>query len=519
MSKMIETWGGRIVVIVILAAGIFVFSQLPAAQDYRSGADEGTYYGYGRQILDHGFAGFANLAREFSATPAAAHPPNPLRLGTVLTSALALCIHDGYDSLSMISLLSFLLLLACGWRFLAHDFNRPLALVTVILLAVSPLQLAMARRALMDSLAATTAALSFFLLLRLLESATPRRVAAFVLMFTFAVLVKETALLLLPFYAAILLYPMLCERTFARLPQVAAALCLPPILAGLAYLGAYGMDAVIEILKLLPERSVYDAVWEQGPWYRYLFDYLMLSPLVLLLGVAGAGDALLHARDRRLLPWLGLAVYMLFVYAPLTKNVRYCLLLDVPIRLFAAAMVLALAYRLRARIRRHRAVQTWAEKMLTRWIHAAFQRYFIAAGIYDPISYNLLETNHSVPRMRLLETAPEAAPAAANSGALITARARVVAQPDATGLLALGYEYCAAGLPLECSWASREAVRLAPANARAFNNLCAAYNGLGDWSRAIEACREALRLDPTLALARNNLAWAESQAAKFSAMR
>jgi len=67
-------------------------------------------------------------------------------------------------------------------------------------------------------------------------------------------------------------------------------------------------------------------------------------------------------------------------------------------------------------------------------------------------------------------------------------------------------------MPLECSWASREAVRLAPTDARAHNNLCAAYNGLQDWPNAIAECTEALRLLPDFPLARNNLAWAQSQA-------
>ena len=57
-----------------------------------------------------------------------------------------------------------------------------------------------------------------------------------------------------------------------------------------------------------------------------------------------------------------------------------------------------------------------------------------------------------------------------------------------------------------CIESAREALKLKPDSAEAYNNIGAAYAGLNQWDQAIENEREALRLDPHLAIARNNLA-------------
>lgn len=59
--------------------------------------------------------------------------------------------------------------------------------------------------------------------------------------------------------------------------------------------------------------------------------------------------------------------------------------------------------------------------------------------------------------------------------------------------------------------AARDALRLRPQFAEAYNNIAAAYQSMGQWDEAIQAAREALRIRPDFQLAKNNLAWSESQ--------
>jgi tetratricopeptide (TPR) repeat protein len=54
-----------------------------------------------------------------------------------------------------------------------------------------------------------------------------------------------------------------------------------------------------------------------------------------------------------------------------------------------------------------------------------------------------------------------------------------------------------------------KAIELAPRYAVAYNNLCAAYNGLARWDEGIAACTKAIEFDPGLQLAINNLAHAQ----------
>jgi len=58
--------------------------------------------------------------------------------------------------------------------------------------------------------------------------------------------------------------------------------------------------------------------------------------------------------------------------------------------------------------------------------------------------------------------------------------------------------------------AAEDALRLSPNSALAHNNICAAWNSLREWDKAMNACELALALDPGFTLARNNLAWAKS---------
>jgi Flp pilus assembly protein TadD len=58
---------------------------------------------------------------------------------------------------------------------------------------------------------------------------------------------------------------------------------------------------------------------------------------------------------------------------------------------------------------------------------------------------------------------------------------------------------------------SREALKLRPDYAEAFNNMCAAENALGRFDAAIAACERAVGLKPDFPLARNNLAYARGK--------
>lgn len=65
--------------------------------------------------------------------------------------------------------------------------------------------------------------------------------------------------------------------------------------------------------------------------------------------------------------------------------------------------------------------------------------------------------------------------------------------------------------------AAGQALAIAPDNADAYNNICAANNGLERWDEAITACSKAIAIRPDYPLARNNLAWAQKRKAETAA--
>jgi protein O-mannosyl-transferase len=74
-----------------------------------------------------------------------------------------------------------------------------------------------------------------------------------------------------------------------------------------------------------------------------------------------------------------------------------------------------------------------------------------------------------------------------------------------------------AGRYRECIEAARQALKLRPDYAEAYNNIAAAQASMGQYNEAIKNALAALKINPDFQLARNNLAWAEGEQAKLNA--
>lgn len=78
-------------------------------------------------------------------------------------------------------------------------------------------------------------------------------------------------------------------------------------------------------------------------------------------------------------------------------------------------------------------------------------------------------------------------------------------------LIELSLNYYNEKMYVECILACKEAIKKQPKNAIAWNNICSAYNALGEWEKAINAGNQALRIDSKFELAKNNLNYAKQQ--------
>jgi tetratricopeptide (TPR) repeat protein len=93
------------------------------------------------------------------------------------------------------------------------------------------------------------------------------------------------------------------------------------------------------------------------------------------------------------------------------------------------------------------------------------------------------------------------------------------AAPSADDFVAQSLHWYRAGKYEECIAAAREALRIRPDYAEAWNNIGAAYNAMSQWNEGSTAVREAIRLKPDFELAKNNLRWAEGEQRKLSRSR
>jgi hypothetical protein len=133
-----------------------------------------------------------------------------------------------------------------------------------------------------------------------------------------------------------------------------------------------------------------------GPWFRYLADYLILSPLVFLLAAGFFFHRLASgARDDALSYFMLLAVFLLAAFGLFAKNIRYVMLADMPLRLFAVMMLVELC----GRFFPGKADRITAALVLALAVsdYIAFRGIFVEGGVYDPVSFHLLRALRFIP--------------------------------------------------------------------------------------------------------------------------
>jgi hypothetical protein len=138
----------------------------------------------------------------------------------------------------------------------------------------------------------------------------------------------------------------------------------------------------------------YATIYSQGPWSRYLIDFLLLSPLTTLLAI---GYYFTPGRERedRFLGGFTLILFVVFSLLSL-KNIRYVSFLDIPMRILAVLALTSLFH--------HPAVARVGERgaMVTTLLLAAydlsmFYAIFIGGGVYDPLTATLAQAERLIP--------------------------------------------------------------------------------------------------------------------------
>jgi len=379
--------------LVIVSAGIFL-RVWPSASFKDVGIDERNYATYVGKGVKYGLSNYGRVIDEFIASQvkqAQAVIP-ATRIGFIWPATLLARIGN-LDPLHALRLMShgsaILLLIATaivGYRF---GGVRQMLVVTA-LMAVAPLQIFLAQRALGDAYFALLAVLcAWFFFESLQAPQSSGWLVAYGFAFVLLVLTKENA----AFVCVALVGTWICffatgmgRSSFALLPVtfVAGALAVV-ILASL--LGGLGEWITFYRMYAKGFAGPYAVQFQDGAWYRYLVDFTLLSPCIVAFAFGRIFEVGKESRADFFWALLLGFSFVAMSAASYGMSLRYAAYWDFPLRWLAASQLL----RLPEKFPRIKSFFILAGLILILAAVDLFQywRYFIHAGIYDPVTFQL----------------------------------------------------------------------------------------------------------------------------------
>jgi 4-amino-4-deoxy-L-arabinose transferase-like glycosyltransferase len=388
-----------------LVLAVLVIQSSFSAATLDPASDDGYYLKYMQSVHEHGLGVLPKLFDDWNANRQHWIYPPPSRVGFIAVSALwAAMFGASLTALQYLSVASFLAGAVATYLFAARHFGQPRALFIGVLWLFSPLLMGLSRLALTDSFIALCMSLCAWLFLEIvLEPGSWRRRILFMAVFGFTVLVKELSVLLIGPFAAFVLVERFVRKEPLNLGVFALVFTLPGlVVAPLFVLAAGDVPKLLETTRIVlesPATNDYAIRYGSGPWFRYVVDFMCLSPCTTLLAIAFLGLLLVRVRngnyDRRLVFLALIAVCMIFEYSFFTKNLRYTVLLELPIRVFSVCLVCELC-------RAKTPSRTWLLAGIVVaflcWVDwQAFELYWVRYRGYDPVTYLLLGMRHMIP--------------------------------------------------------------------------------------------------------------------------
>jgi hypothetical protein len=367
-----------------------------------SPADETSYLHDTQTLVAGGIASYPAIVDGFLGDPGRWVSPSPLRWGYAGVAALfcGLTRDVSFRALATLSTIAGLLSVLLTYLVGAELLGRWTAIFGAALVATSPLQLAIGRRALSDELFCLFFLLTMFLLLRYLREERSRERAGWLIGWiaaaTMAFAVKEQFLLVYPF--------VLLFWWFRSGRRITSSLILIWTIPAVLYAGVFCLISA-SVTKFFRIASIitsemgasYAMHYQSGPPHRVLIDFLAIAPIVTVAAIVAGGFIVLRRAQRAEGEWhlLVLLAGIVAVHALLSsKNLRYLIEADPLARLLVASF----AWK---EIRGRGLGQPTAVTALV--INGAvelmlFVTIFVRGAVYDPVTDNLLRALNMVPR-------------------------------------------------------------------------------------------------------------------------
>jgi 4-amino-4-deoxy-L-arabinose transferase-like glycosyltransferase len=371
----------------------------------RMGFDEGLYRDYVNALVDEGITSYPNIVEGYTTaqselTGAILPPVRFLYIfAAYVWHSVFGCeaLEALYQVAAFFSILTLVLATIFAWRLRGSAW----ALAIAALMAFAPTQIHMSQHALVDGFFSFWALLSLWLLWENLRAPRDWRwLTAYVLALSLLVLTKENS-----FFVWIALVVLIVTKRWLQFGtatrELVVATGLGPLLGVVVLIFlAGGVATLFHSYQLSVGKNFqlpYAILTGDGPWYRYLVDLLLASPVILILALGA-----IFQLDRTKKPELFMSIFIAASYVVMCNvkygmNLRYANMWDMPLRFLALSSLVALV----APVRRHRNIVLGAAVVLIGAIE--LRQYYILAAQY-PL-YELI-TEHLLRALHILKSPP-----------------------------------------------------------------------------------------------------------------
>lgn len=328
------------------AAGI-ALRLYPSAAFTGIGFDENLYRAYVNQLSAVGILNYPRIVAsymEYQQTLTYSILP-PVRFLYIFTSHLwRSCFGtEALAALHHVSCLFSILTLPVAFFFSLRLAGKWTAVAVLALMSFAPTQIHMSQHALVDGFFAFWALLTLWLLWESLQA--PHRhvwLFGYTLGLACMVLTKENAFFVFAAVAAILVANRWLGFGTITRPLLVCTVIGPALGVLILILLAGGVPELIGTYQQSVSKNFtlpYAVKTGDGPWYRYLIDLMLLSPVILLLAI---GEVFQLRRHKRPLVYLTLfiaASYLIMCNLKYAMNMRYTNMWDMPLRLLAVTQL------------------------------------------------------------------------------------------------------------------------------------------------------------------------------------
>lgn len=277
------------------------------------------------------------------------------------------------------------------WRMAGARYS----LGVTALMATAPVQIHMAEHALIDGFFAFWAMVVVWSLWECLRAPDhPGWQTLYTASGALLVLAKENAFFV--FFGVACLFALNWKLRFGTPTRRLLLLTVAgPLLGAVTLLFlAGGVENVVHVYRLLVEKAytlTYAIQTGDGPWYRYLVDLLLVSPLTLLLAVGAVFR--LRLADKPALYCLGFiaGTYLVMCNVKYGMNLRYSTVWDLPLRYLAFLQLAAVSTRLGGR-RYATWIMVGGVVALCAYDLRQWHTFFVEQNFVELISENLLRS-------------------------------------------------------------------------------------------------------------------------------